>query len=70
MEKFHWSIELKQVSNGYLLKIVDQSRYDVSETVHPSVDDAVTAMRTAMKHLESKLPLLSAGVVVVEGKAE
>lgn len=61
MKKAHWSIDFKQVDNGYLLKVRDNNSYKETESVYASFELAVAAFRKATGHIEDHCLKLSPG---------
>lgn len=56
----HFTVEIKQVSNGFFLSIVNHSNYDKSETVHVTmreVHDAIDRLFDYVKDSFVALPL-------------
>lgn len=62
MSKAHWSIDLKQVDNGYVLNVSDRTKYESSESVYKTVDDALEAVHKTVGHIEKTFLSLSSGI--------
>lgn len=69
MKRLHYTIEIKQVENGYLLDVTERNKYDQHQTVHVTLEDALNALRKSFVTVkDSALQIAAVDAITVDAE--
>lgn len=58
-EPMNFTINVRQVNNGYVLLVRDEVKYDKTETIYEAIGDVMESLRKVVAHVEDKAMALA-----------